>query len=206
MSVCAGREVRWRERDGKSFHAEALARVRPDLVSGVVMVDGSVEWYASEPEIPTPTVARRLGKAVDGLRLNHVAGLAFRFGSWLQSNREFSRLRHERLRTVYRDADSLAMGMAESMAYDRQGWDLQELRVRRAWPQVPTVVLSAADASSGKWVHQQERLARLLGARQVVVPGSKHLMMLDRPDAIADAVAWVRSQTIHAHPQQDHPR
>lgn len=186
-----------------SFHAEALARLRPDLVSGVVMVDGSVEWYSSPPDLPAPTVARRLGKAIDGLRLNHVAGLVFRWGSWWQSNREFARMGLGRLTTIYRDADSLAMGVAESMAYDRQGWDLQELRARHPWPQVPTVVLSAADASNGKWVDEQARLAHLLGARQVVVEESKHLMMLDRPDVIAEAVASVRVSTGGEHSPRD---
>ncbi|ROR53609.1 pimeloyl-ACP methyl ester carboxylesterase [Luteococcus japonicus] len=177
-----------------AFHAEALARVRPDLVGGVVLVDGSVEWYSSAPGVPAPTVARRLAKVVDGMRLNHVAGLAFRWGSWFQSHREFSRMSMGRLTQIYRDADSLAMSTAESMSYERQGWDLQELRGRHPWPGVPTLLLTAADASDGQWIDEQARLARLLEARHVVVEQSKHLMMLDRPDAIVGAIHAMRAQ------------
>ncbi|MEL4356929.1 MULTISPECIES: alpha/beta fold hydrolase [unclassified Luteococcus] len=175
-----------------AFHAEALARIRPNLVSGVVLVDGSVEWYATRPDLPAPTIARRVGRVVDALSLNRLAGMTFRFGTYLQSNHEFSKLGYGRIPAIYRDADSLAMGVAESMAYERQGWDLLQLRPRYPWPGVPTVVLSAADAEDGRWVATQKRLAHLLGARQVVVPDSKHLMMLDRPDVIVDAIHAVR--------------
>ncbi|MEL4505883.1 alpha/beta hydrolase [Luteococcus sp. H138] len=177
-----------------AFHAEALARLRPELVSGLVLVDGSVEWYPTRPDLPAPTLARRLGRVVESLSLNRLAGMAFRFGSYLQTNHEWSRLGHGRLPSIYRDADSLAMGLAESMAYDRQGWDLLQLRARAPWPGLPTVVLSAADAEDGKWVAQQRRLAHLLSARHVVVPDSKHLMMLDRPDVIAAAIHAVRPE------------
>lgn len=177
-----------------AFHAEALARVRPDLVSGLVLVDGSVEWYPTRPDLPAPTLARRVGRLVDSLSLNKMAGMVFRFGTYLQTNHEFSRLGYGRLPSIYRDPDSLAMGVAESMAYERQGWDLLQLRSRCPWPGLPTIVLSAADAEDGKWVAEQKRLAHLLGARQVVVPDSKHLMMLDRPDVIADAIHALRPE------------
>jgi pimeloyl-ACP methyl ester carboxylesterase len=45
-------------------------------------------------------------------------------------------------------------------------------------------------AGRGKrWVAKQARLADVLNARQVVVTDSRHLMMIDRPDIVAEAVA-----------------
>ena len=38
------------------------------------------------------------------------------------------------------------------------------------------------------WVRKQRVLADRVGARQVVVDDSRHLMMVDRPDLVADAV------------------
>lgn len=57
-----------------------------------------------------------------------------------------------------------------------------------------TLLLTAADASDGQWIDEQARLARLLEARHVVVEQSKHLMMLDRPDAIVGAIHAMRAQ------------
>ncbi|GAA1392677.1 alpha/beta hydrolase [Luteococcus peritonei] len=175
-----------------SFHAEALARIRPDLVSGIVMVDGSVEWYSRAPSTPTAGLATRGVELVDTLNLNRLAGLVWRLGTALQSTWQFSRLGYGRLPAIYADRQSLLMATAESFAYEHQGWDLQQLRTQRPWPAVPVVVLSAADSDGGREIPDQLRLARLLGGGQVVVDGSKHLMMLDRPDAIARAVKGLR--------------
>ena len=54
--------------------------------------------------------------------------------------------------------------------------------------EIPTVVLTAAGDGGARWVANQRRLAELLGARQVVIDDSRHLIMLDRPDAVADAI------------------
>ena len=41
------------------------------------------------------------------------------------------------------------------------------------------------------WVRKQRVLTDRVDARQVVVDDSRHLMMLDRPDLVADAVLAV---------------
>jgi pimeloyl-ACP methyl ester carboxylesterase len=50
------------------------------------------------------------------------------------------------------------------------------------------VVLTAASGGLRRWVADQRRLAQLLGARQVVIDDSRHLVMLDRPDVVVDAI------------------
>lgn len=174
-----------------AFHAEALARVYPQLVRAVVLVDPSDEWWASAPSVSGPGLARFIERTVRLVRLGRPASAAFRFGTYLQSYWTWQRFGHGRLTAVYRDQDALAMAMAESMAYDAQAWRLLQLRRQYPWPGVPTVVLTAEEAGGADEVASHGRLARLLGGRQWVVPGSKHLMMLDRPEVIARAIGAV---------------
>ena len=74
----------------------------------------------------------------------------------------------------------------EQAAYGDQLADLQELLDTTTWPGTPSVVLTAGRRSG--WVRKQRVLAHRTGARHVVVDDSRHLMMVDRPDAVADAV------------------
>lgn len=173
-----------------SFHAEALARLRPELVSGLVLVDGSVEFPAREPRATSLRLITSLQQIVRRAPVLHLGSLAHRAGASLQSRR--LNLRHqweERVGELYDDADAVAMGLAEAAAYPRQAWDLLQLRRDRPMPPVPVLVLTAADQSvEPDWPARQRRLARLLAGRQILVDGSDHLMMIDRPDVIADAI------------------
>jgi len=71
---------------------------------------------------------------------------------------------------------------------DARRWRPREQRGARAWPGVGCLVLSAGQASGGRHLDEQRDLAGQLGGRQLVVDGSRHLMMLDRPEAIVAAV------------------
>ena len=134
------------------FHAEALGRKRPDLVAGLVLADGSVEWASRRPR--------------------HRRG-------WLW------------LATFVRRA-MVANVLAEQAAYAEQAWDLAQLRESSRWPAIPTIVLSAAAGRGARWIADQACLATLLNARQIVVADSRHLIMIDRPDVVAEAVRALR--------------
>jgi pimeloyl-ACP methyl ester carboxylesterase len=82
--------------------------------------------------------------------------------------------------------------LAEQAAYADQAWDLARLRESSAWPEIPTIVLTAADVRGGRWIAKQSQLAKLLKARHVVVKDSRHLIMIDRPDVVAQAVRALR--------------
>ena len=71
----------------------------------------------------------------------------------------------------------------------RQLADLEDLIETTSWPDLTSVVLTAG--SRPGWVRKQRVLAARLGARQVVVDDSRHLMMVDRPDLVTDAVLSV---------------
>lgn len=181
-----------------SFIVEAVTRTRPDLVAGVVMVDGSVEWPVTPPRHLTPRLAALVGRATESSALGMVGSLVWHLGTWFQSTHDFRSLHGGRLSDVYADADTLAAATAEAMAYERQAWDLIMVRRGHPWPdELPAVVLTAAQDEAKvrrwtrQWVETQRRWATMLRARHQVITDSRHLMMVDRPRAIVDAVRWV---------------
>jgi pimeloyl-ACP methyl ester carboxylesterase len=53
-------------------------------------------------------------------------------------------------------------------------------------------VLTAAEKGGARWVTEQAELAEMLNARQIVVADSRHLIMVDRPDVVAQAIRGLR--------------
>jgi poly(3-hydroxyoctanoate) depolymerase len=174
------------------LHAEGLVRRFPDRVAGLVLVDGSVE---REPTTPgTGDGWRRLAATADRvMRLvpptRPLGSFADRLLSSVQSTQlRLTTPRPGAQRTVYREPDAIASVIAEQAAYAAQIADLAALRKQQAWPLLPVRVLTAAGDGGDSWVRAQAWLADQLRAEHSVVAGSRHLMMLDRPDAIAAAV------------------
>lgn len=168
-------------------HAEALARHHPDLVAGVVFVDGSLSW---RPRLPNrdkmwQRLARQGGTMAN---LPAASGLTRFLQRRMMQWQAFSTQPSAVTEPVI-GRDAVAMVIAEQAAYARQLWDLSELRTRHPWPAAPATVLTAVARGYPDWVRDQARLARLLDAEHVVLTDAKHLIMLDRPDAIADAIA-----------------
>ena len=172
-------------------HAEALVREHPGSVSGLVLLDASIEVDARRPSAAFDRAwlgASRL--ALEGSRLPpfaHAAALSTRVAVWSQSQR--LRINYSRppgTEELFRRPDTLATLVAEQAAYGDQLADLEDLLETTTWPGTPSVVLTAGNRTG--WVRKQRVLAHRIGAEQVVVDDSRHLMMVDRPDAVADAV------------------
>ncbi len=177
------------------LHAEGLARRHPDLVAGLVLVDGSVECEPGsrghgEVWLRLAVTADRLFRHVPPTRL--LGPVVDRVLSSVQSSRlRLTTPRPAAQRAVYRGPDAVASVIAEQAAYEAQIDDLATLRGEHAWPDVPVQVLTAADEGGDSWMRVQSWLADQLRAEHTAVAGSRHLMMLDRPDAVADAVRAV---------------
>ena len=173
-----------------SFHAEALARQRPDLVVGLVIADGSVEFPRRRPwprrRWRWLAELVRKAMAVPPLRAPGSFGQRVLFAA--QSHHRFTEPVSPLVRQTFRDPDTIASVLAEQAAYPEQAWDLAQVRERFGWPQIPTIVLTAAAGGRTRWIAKQARLATLLDARQVVVAVSHHLIMIDRPDVLDEAV------------------
>jgi pimeloyl-ACP methyl ester carboxylesterase len=175
------------------LHAEALARQHPELVAALILVDGSVTWSPKRPPSDTAwlRVARGVRRAMRVAPLRPLGSLADRVVVATQSNRRLSDQLPPVVQAIFRDPDAVASVVAEQAAYAKQVWALAVLRESTTWPAPPAVVLTAAGDGGPSWVTDQARLARLLTARHVVLTDSRHLMMLDRPDAVANAVRAV---------------
>ncbi len=171
-------------------HAEALARHRPDLVAGLVLLDASVEF---EPRRPGSggvwlAVARAVQRAAGLAPLAAAGAVGARVLFSVQSaRRRLTDASPKLVGELFHRPDTLAMVVAEQAAYAAQLWDLDRQRRAEPWPKTPTLVLTAAGDGGSSWVALQARLSRLLGARQVVIENSKHLVMIDRPDLVAEA-------------------
>ncbi|GAA3569735.1 alpha/beta hydrolase [Microlunatus spumicola] len=172
-------------------HAEALVRQHPGSVSGLVLLDASVEVEARRPSAAFDRAWLAASRvALEGSRLPPfavAAALSTRVAVWSQSQRlRIDYSRPPGTEELFRRPDTLATLVAEQAAYGDQLADLQDLLETTTWPGTPGVVLTAGTRAG--WVRKQRVLAHRVGARQVVVDDSRHLMMVDRPDAVADAV------------------
>ena len=129
------------------------------------------EWVAKIPPLAA------LGPIVDRVTIT------------AQSRRRLLDPMDARSFSTYSRADAVASVIAESAAYRRQALDLVRVRVATRWPSdLPVEVITARRSGGDKWVAAQRELANLLGGRQTVLPESRHMVMMDEPQAIADAV------------------
>jgi pimeloyl-ACP methyl ester carboxylesterase len=179
-------------------HAEALARRHPELVAALVLVDGSVEWTSRMPaaEGAWQVAARAMRQ---GMRLPPVRlGTAWvgRVLMEVQTETSLSDAMIAMARKTYGNRESIASVIAEQAAYRSQIADLAQVRAATTWPGLPTTVITAAADRGRRWVADQARLATLLGGQHVVVEDARHLVMLDRPELVADAVRDVHSQAV----------
>jgi len=160
----------------------------------LVLADASVEWA---PRRPRPRrgwlwLARFVRRAMVVRPLRPAGSFVQRVLAAAQSHRRFVEPVNPMARRTFRHPDTIASVLAEQAAYAEQAWELAQLRESSRWPAIPTVVLSAAAGRGGRWIADQARLATLLNARQIVVADSRHLIMIDRPDVVAEAVRALR--------------
>ena len=177
-----------------SFHAEATIRRRPELVAGLVLVDGSIETTPRRPvgEGAWLAAARAAELMAKVPPLAALGPIVDRVTVTAQSRRRLLDPMDARSITTYSRADAVASVIAESAAYRRQALDLVRVRVATRWPPgLPVEVITARRSGGDTWVATQRELANLLGGRQTVLPESRHMVMMDEPQAIADAVRRV---------------
>lgn len=179
------------------FHAEAFARLHPDRAAGVVLVDASVEEHARVPAAPAvrTALARAVATALSAAGAPAALGPLTR-----RAVVRLSRPGHAPdpapdalVRRCYATSRVLNGALLENTHYRAVAAELLALRERHPLPPGVPVTVLAAPAST-RWTGRQRALADLLGARFEAVPGTGHLMMLDRPQALAEAVLGQGSQ------------
>ncbi|MER7833104.1 alpha/beta hydrolase [Streptomyces sp. NPDC095602] len=179
------------------FHAEAFARLYPARAAGLVLADASVEEAARMPG-PRGAALRTAAARAGGAVLT-AAGVPAALGPY--ARRALVRLsragyapdpaRPESVRRCYRGRRVLEGALLENAHYRAVAAGLLALRARHPLPgALPVTVLAAPDSSDGtdRWTARQRALAAALDARFTLVPDAGHLIMLDRPGAVAGAV------------------
>ncbi|MFJ2746010.1 alpha/beta fold hydrolase [Streptomyces sp. NPDC087440] len=179
------------------FHAEAFARLHPERAAGVVLVDSSAEPHARVPAAPAVRTGatRALGTALAAAGLPALLGPAVR-----RAVVRASRARHAHdpaptplVRRTYRTVRVLRGTLLENSSYRAVAAELLALRTTHPLAAtLPVTVLAAYDGratlSALHWLDLQRDLADALAARFEIVPGAGHLLMLDRPERVAEAV------------------
>ncbi|MFC8170910.1 alpha/beta fold hydrolase [Streptomyces sp. NPDC057325] len=185
------------------FHAEAFARLHPDRTAGLVLVDSSVEEDPRPSRTTAP--ARVLGAVLCAAGLPAALGPAVRDLAVRAATVRRGTPRPGAgprpgpgptdpalVRRVYRTSRVLRGTLLENARYGAVAAELLALREERPLPPgLPVTVLAAPDGSA-RWERRQRALARRLGARYEAAGSSGHLVMRDRPDAVARAVLDLR--------------
>jgi pimeloyl-ACP methyl ester carboxylesterase len=177
-----------------ALHAEAFARLHPGRVRGLVLVDPSVEPrphpYARTLTRLTPLA--HLAGTVAGLTgVGRLAGPRVRRAIMRRICERGDVAPPEYVRAVSAHGHVLGALLAEDLEYRQMAADLLTLRVHRPFPAVPLRVITALGRvrSPREWRRAHTALAALSPrGRQVVLPGVGHMVQVDRPEAVAEAV------------------
>lgn len=171
-----------------SFRAEAFARLHPGRVAGIVLVDPSIEDYRFRGPAGRFSLATWL-PIIGALVSREEIG---EFVSWL-SHQGFLRqtgsgrvLDPEAFKDPYTDPDTLKASIAEWLSYRSQAADLQSLRRRTDPVRARTSALLAPPLpGTRRSAILTDSFADLVRHE---IRDSRHLMMIDRPDMIVEAV------------------
>lgn len=171
-----------------SFRAEALARLRPELVAGIVLVDPSIEghshrgiastfgsasWLRSLDAVTSPAEIRALAA--------HVSHRGF-----LRQTTSARALDWDVFKDPYAQPETLKATVAEWLSYRQQAADLTALRRTTMRVSATTSAIFASPFPNRRRTAILE--ANFAHLSRVDLDDSGHLMMIDRPDEIVRAV------------------
>ncbi|SDN61538.1 Pimeloyl-ACP methyl ester carboxylesterase [Actinomyces ruminicola] len=165
-----------------SFQAEALARVRPALVSGVVLVDPSMPPKRVRSCAAAGPLSRLATRCLRISPIRAVAGRVLRVGMRRQTRRP-EMVDAERWRPLWSGERELGAAASEWLSFRGQAAELAALRRVQGLPAPTTAVVLEALPFAGAGVtsglasaFHSTRLRRL--------PECRHLVMLDAPGEV----------------------
>ncbi|HIV56770.1 MAG TPA: alpha/beta fold hydrolase [Candidatus Stackebrandtia faecavium] len=184
-----------------AFAAEAYARLCP--VSALILVNPECEFQvklrpllASGANRRVFAAVRGIGSFLDSSRAGFVIGPALWRGDvWRSARRRPSTAVSAAASTAYRGGHAVVAVIAERLAQSEFAADLGRLRRRTSPPEAPVCVLSTSFRARPNQVETDlilvhRQLARSFPrGRHHVVTRSKHMLHLDRPGVIVDAIA-----------------
>ncbi|MFS8104458.1 alpha/beta hydrolase [Lentzea alba] len=173
-----------------SMHVEAYARLRPTRVDGLVLLDPDTETPGSGAPFDMSAVLaqgmRAFGSRWLGSRITRRYGHALRnLLTAVSTLGVTDPAPADLVEMVYRRPGVGRAVLAELASYPGQVATLERLRRRRELPEVPFLVLTAGRKV---WPEHESLAALVPWGRNVPVPGSRHMIQMDRPDAVVMAV------------------
>lgn len=173
-----------------SMHVEAYARLRPHRVDGVILLDPDAEAPGAGAPFDVSAViaqgVRAIGSRWLGARITQRYGHAFRNLLTAVSTLGMTDpAPSDLVELVYRRPGVGRAVLWELASYPGQVATLERLRKRRPLPRVPWLVLTAGRKV---WPEHRSLAALVPWGRNVPVPGSRHMIQMDRPDAVVMAV------------------
>lgn len=175
---------------------EAFARTYPELTAGLVLTESAcepVERFGRHRELKL-RLARTCGTIAQRVGASQFLGPSLReLGVRTQSRRGVDTADPEHTHGAFCHGATVTAAMVERATCYDMAAELSMLRRSHPMPQVPAFVLSATGpqndpAAVRAWQRHQRRLASVVNAEHREIGDSAHLMPIDRPDAIADAV------------------
>jgi pimeloyl-ACP methyl ester carboxylesterase len=185
------------------LYAEAFARLRPELTGGLVLVDADLPPDASDAARPRGRVPQSVGRTTASSLSAMLRGRRLRFAGpalrramvWSGSVRATDPLLPARREALYSDPSTLVGMLDEQLGYRALARAVAGLGSARPLPDVPVTLVAAARwgrpvrRRHSSWVNAQLHRAAALGADLVVADNAAHLVMLDAPDIVAQAIA-----------------
>jgi pimeloyl-ACP methyl ester carboxylesterase len=172
--------------------AQLAAWTRPDLVSGLVLLDPSHEtfWQDAKPE----PRADRTRPATDDPRYQDTIDFGHELAADVAHSVDLDLLSEACLSYLETDEQLYTYLDELPMILDH----LDDLTARRAaavWPEIPVVLLTATKGRPPEFtplvIAVQDQVAAESGGRHQVVPDSGHYLHLDRPDLVVACVGEV---------------
>ncbi|WP_170971914.1 alpha/beta fold hydrolase [Rhodobacter sp. SY28-1] len=174
---------------GKS--ARLFAAAHPDVVAGMVLVDTRSEKIdAATPPDEAEAFAVALKRRANLLTLARKLGLVRLLGSILTDVPSLPPGVATEMALLQTQPQSLRATTAEGLARSTDDAALNSVSLG----EIPLVVIAAGDsmASIPGWAEAQEELSALSReGRLVVAEGSSHLVQIDQPEIVIDAVLSV---------------
>lgn len=174
-----------------SFYAEAFARLHPDRVAALVLLDGSVE-RTGRPVLPEPWRSRLVLAVTDGavgLGLARMAPPVHRALVHSTPPGGYTARQRAWKRRVLASDHYLRAAIEENAQYPVLARQLVALRLRAPMPTVPVTIAVAHTGRptpwGGHWVRSGRRIAARAGARFEVVSPASHHLMIDQPRRVA---------------------
>jgi pimeloyl-ACP methyl ester carboxylesterase len=184
------------------LYAEAFVRLYPERVAGAVLVEAhaaNVTGAVLGRREARVRGARVVGNAFRCAGLSQIVAPGVRrLGMRTQSVRQGDQSDvGDAYRSAYGSGHCLTEALVERVLVRDFVAELEELRRSEPFPDVPLRVLSAPEADREVYRAQARMSPR---GRHVEVDGALHLMPVDRPDAIAEAVRAVADGPLTAGP------